>query len=77
MHLIVAEILTYAGAERRYEKLLRKVVRALSEEPCFVRFSIARSTGDPRLFLGQAARRTRPFVAAQFSATTWHAGTNW
>ncbi len=51
MHLIVAEILTKPGAERRYEALLREVVHALSSDPCFVRFSIGRSLGDPRMFL--------------------------
>lgn len=51
MYLFVAEILTRPGAEQRYETLLREVVQALSAEPCFVRFSIGRSLGDPRLFL--------------------------
>lgn len=51
MHLFVAEILTKPGAEHRYEALLREVVHALSAEPCFVRFTIGRSLGDPRMFL--------------------------
>jgi quinol monooxygenase YgiN len=51
MYLFVAEVLTRPGAERRYEALLREVVHALSGERCFVRFSIGRSLGDPRMFL--------------------------
>jgi quinol monooxygenase YgiN len=51
MYLFVAEVLTKPGAARRYEALLREVVHALSDEPCFVRFTIGRSLGDPRLFL--------------------------
>lgn len=51
MHLFVAEVLTRPGAERHYEALLREVVYALSAEPCFVRFTIGRSLGDPRMFL--------------------------
>lgn len=51
MYLFVAEILTRPGMEQRYENLLRDVVGRLSAEPCFVRFSIGRSAGDPRLFL--------------------------
>lgn len=51
MYLFVAEVLTRPGRERQYENLLREVVGRLSAEPCFVRFSIGRSTGDPRLFL--------------------------
>lgn len=51
MYLFVAEILTKPGAAHRYEALVREVVRALSLEPCFVRFTIGRSLGDPRMFL--------------------------
>jgi quinol monooxygenase YgiN len=51
MYLLVAEILTRPGAEADYEALLRSVVRSLATEPCFVSFTIARSPGDPRLFM--------------------------